>query len=242
MAYYIETTFVKNSSNEPTGDFYVEVRTKPTKRSKKEEYSGHIDINTLENFELHTSSIYASDECKAAIEQKVRAYVINHFWQMFSFGVKMTHNEYQYFLQVCANRYVNDPFFTAEELDTYAKKPVILPFDLTKYNLDQISENIINERFQTIGFVDDDKMLLTGHFPVGKLHTIAFSLDCEEGFVRSANGFYFNPEKLMILSFVENDIFLTLCENEKTYREQLAEDIEYHFKNDGVKLNINDYL
>lgn len=150
---------------------------------------------------------------------------------------KMTHNEYKDYLKANASKIYNVKGYTMDDYMKDANSIEIIDYDLSKYNLPQKIQAIVNKIFDTNEIDKSDNELFRGSCSLENVYLLAKQLECESGYTGGYSGFYYNIDKKMMLEFAEGDVTLILCENKEKYNECLTNTIEFYNKNNNANIH-----
>lgn len=145
----------------------------------------------------------------------------------------LTKNQYQDYLKILANRYYSDKDFSIEDYRQKADNVKILDFDLSAFpDISPKTQKYINKFFE---YEDKDRngnyMLRGTDCHSDHLRALIFSTLNLTGNIYGLSSYAYNDNELMIFTYCEGDITLTLFNNRAAYEADKKATIDWYKNN-----------
>lgn len=144
----------------------------------------------------------------------------------------MTHNEFVEYNKKLANDFVNGKI-TIKEWDEKTKNVKIDSFDFTGCEqLTKDTKNIINNFFkEEIQNTNQELRLFANTIYDVVNRNLCRALNLNLGEDNGYGGFYYNNKRMMLLSFAEGDMYLTIYKHQDIYKNEFIKMKKFYGEN-----------
>lgn len=200
-------------------------------------------FNELEEMEIRTvmrsystlAKIFPEIEKLSALTMELSSFEWVKMQYLFEHGVedkvikKMTHNEYEKYLEELANKLHTDKDYNLHDFHRDTDMVVVTGFDLDKFLLSEERKAVINSFFTSDTLNESNNMLLQGRLVNGDMiYSLSLMLNCKPVQDNGLNSYFKNDEERLILTYCEGDISLVICDTETAYQKEVDSHNEFY--------------